>query len=79
MPIGGSTGGASFGPLPEILGMFTVMSFLAYTVKIVLMLRVHVKGVPDYFPLDSIAITLQWFGWTTLGFFVPTPLSFWES
>ena len=53
-----------------ILDILIVISFLAYTLRIVALLRAHAKGIPDYFSRDSIAINLRWLGWLTLGFFL---------
>ena len=53
-----------------ILDILIVISFLAYTLRIVALLRAHAKGIPDYFSRDSIAINLKWLGWLTLGFFL---------
>jgi len=70
MGMDGSTGGAFLGPWPTIIDLLMVVSFLAYTVKTVAMLRAHAKGIRDYFSRDSIAINLRWLGSITLGFFV---------
>jgi len=68
--VAGSSGSTSLGTLPSILGILMVTSFLAYTLRIVAMLRAHAKGIRDYFSRDSIAINLRWLGWITLGFFL---------
>jgi len=63
-------GGTFPDPGATIISILMVISFLAYTLKIVAMLRVHAKGIPDYFSHDSIAINLRWLGWITFGFFL---------
>ena len=69
-----TTASPTGGTIPDsgsmILSMLMVISFLAYTLKIVALLRAHAKGIPDYFSHDSIAINLRWLGWLTLGFFL---------
>lgn len=64
------TDGAGQDPGLMIFSILMVVSFLAYTMRIIAMLRAHAKGIPDYFSRDSIAINLRWLGWLTLGFFL---------
>jgi len=63
-------GSTYLGPLPKVLGILMVTSSLAYTLRIVVMLLAHAKGIKDYFSRDSIAINLRWLGWLNLGFFL---------
>jgi AraC-like DNA-binding protein len=69
-----TTAGPANGAFPDpglmIISILMVISFLAYTLKLVAMLRAHAKGIPDYFSHDSIAINLRWLGGITLGFFL---------
>jgi len=53
-----------------ILNILVVISLLAYTVVIFLLLKKHRQHIGEYFSVVSIGITLKWLNWVTISFFV---------
>jgi len=46
------------------------LSFIFYTITILILLRRHYKKISEYFSYDSIMVNLRWLKWITICFFI---------